>query len=854
MAVLGFFSVSVLAQGVIKGTVVDSKTNEPLIGAAVVIEGTTIGVSTNLDGTFELKADAGAKTVVFSFIGYNALTKEINLTDAGLDMGKVGLEADVIGLNEVMVMASVAIDRETPVAVSTITPLEIEEKLGTQEFPEMLKSTPGVYATKAGGGYGDSRINLRGFSSANVGVLINGVPVNGMENGKVYWSNWSGLSDVTRSQQVQRGLGASKVAVPSVGGTINVLTKSTDAKKGGTFSYGMGNDGMRKQSLMVSTGLMDNGWAVTFLGSHAEADGWAKSTDFEGWTYFLAIGKQINDNHRLSLTAFGAPQWHNQRRVSATIETYQNHKDGRRMNLGYGYRNGERYNVAYNYYHKPQVSLNHYWTINEKTSLSTALYASMSTGGGRSNFGANKNWLRYDDGGVITPSSETRVTDDGYIDFDGIIADNAASATGSSAVITNEVNSHQWYGILSTLSTELTDNIDLTGGVDVRYYIGEHRSEIDDLLGGAYIVDNSNINRDPNQQLHEGDAVYYNNDGEVLWGGLFAQAEYKKDALSAFISASVSGTQYRRIDYFQYTPGNQKTDWQNFLGYSVKGGANYNLDQHHNVFVNLGYFEKAPFFNSVFLNYENTINPDAANERVYSAEVGYGYRSKKLSVNLNGYYTMWMDKALATTEDIRDEETGVKEEWRFNVLGLDALHMGLELDFKYRPFEELTIKGMASIGDWTWNSNGIGNGVNMDDRTDTSVQTITVYAKDLKVGDAAQTTAALGVDYQVFDNIKIGANYNYYANLYAYFQVTDRQTAGVTTQPWKMPEYGLVDLNVRYDFMVGGLDATLYGNVYNVFNTEYLSDATDGTAHDARTSYGYYGFGRTASIRLKIRF
>ena len=89
----------------------------------------------------------------------------------------------------VQLFASVAVDRKTSVAVSTIKAADIELKLGTQKFPEILKSTPGVYATKSGGGYGDGRINLFGFSSENVSVLINGIPVNIMENGRLYWSN-----------------------------------------------------------------------------------------------------------------------------------------------------------------------------------------------------------------------------------------------------------------------------------------------------------------------------------------------------------------------------------------------------------------------------------------------------------------------------------------------------------------------------------------------------------------------------------------------------------------------------------------------------------------------------------------
>lgn len=153
----------------------------------------------------------------------------------------------------------VARDRQTPVAVSTIKATEIQEKLGSQEFPEILKSTPSVYTTKQGGGFGDSRINIRGFDQRNTAVMINGMPINDMENGWVYWSNWAGLSDVTSAMQVQRGLGSSKLAISSVGGTINVITKSADKKEGGSVSTSVGNDNYLKMMTSYNTGLMDNG-------------------------------------------------------------------------------------------------------------------------------------------------------------------------------------------------------------------------------------------------------------------------------------------------------------------------------------------------------------------------------------------------------------------------------------------------------------------------------------------------------------------------------------------------------------------------------------------------------------------
>ena len=280
------------SQASVKGVVVDKSTNEPLVGVSVLQPALGIGTTTSLDGSFSLRLPEGKHELRFSYVGYS--TKIVQVSSNNVNLGFVQMESEAIGLNDVTVTSSLAIRRKTPVALSVIEPLVIEEKLGTQEFPEILKSTPGVYATKQGGGFGDSRINLRGFESANIAVMINGVPMNDMEWGGVYWSNWAGLSDVTRSMQVQRGLGASKVAAPSVGGSINIVTKSTDAKKGGSFSYSIGNDGYNKISFNVSTGLSESGWAMTFLGAKTWGNGYIQGTDFESYSYFVNISKIIN--------------------------------------------------------------------------------------------------------------------------------------------------------------------------------------------------------------------------------------------------------------------------------------------------------------------------------------------------------------------------------------------------------------------------------------------------------------------------------------------------------------------------------------------------------------------------------
>ena len=178
-------------------------------------------------------------------------------------------------------------------------PLEFEPRLSVITWDEFFVR---ANTTKAGGGFGDSRINIRGFNQNNIAVLINGVPVNDMENASVYWSNWAGLSDVTSAMQVQRGLGSSKLAISSVGGTINVLTKSSELKEGGDVSSTFGNGDYLKVQGSYNTGVMKNGLSASVLLSSTTGNGYVDGTKFEGKNYYIAFGYKPNKNNDFQFT------------------------------------------------------------------------------------------------------------------------------------------------------------------------------------------------------------------------------------------------------------------------------------------------------------------------------------------------------------------------------------------------------------------------------------------------------------------------------------------------------------------------------------------------------------------------
>lgn len=899
-----FCTATAVAQATLKGKIVDSESNEPLIGATVSVQGSTQGAVTDIDGLFSLKVTTSGATIEFKYLGYK--TKTMKITKRGeVDLGTISMESDSHVLSDVVITSSIAVARKTPVAVSSVAPEFIEEKLGTQEFPEILKSTPGVYATKQGGGYGDSKINLRGFKSENIAVMVNGVPMNDMEWGGVYWSNWAGLSDVTRSMQTQRGLGASKVSAPSVGGSINIITRSIDQKKGGSVSYAMGNDGYNKVTFHVSTGLSKSGWALTLLGGRTWGDGYIQGTDFEGYNYFVNVSKRLNDNHQLSFTAFAAPQWHNQRNNNdglsikgwQQVKNFMGDKSPYRYNPTYGFGpNGERKTSSRNSYHKPQISLNHQWQINEKSSLSTVAYVSIGRGYGYSGqgYGKDENGTTYRNMwyGSYKGTLNTYFRNaDGTFAYDQIYDLNEASANGSMMAMSKSINSHNWYGLLSTYTTKFGKYVDFYGGVDYRYYKGTHTNELVDLYGGKFFLDESRAKVNPSvnsaasipgyatQKLGVGDVVYRDYDGFAMSEGIFAQAEFNKDNISAFVAGSLSNTGYWRYDRFYYDEAHAKSETVNFLGYTIKGGANYNINKYHNVFVNIGYISRAPFFSGgAFLQSttSNATNPDAVNEKIFSFELGYGFRSQYFTANINLYHTQWFDKTNAASVGIENEEGIQVDRATINMTGVDATHQGIELDFVAKPFRWLDITGMFSIGNWRWSSTPKGYFYNslgqpLAYKNGEFVEASGIMAEDhawseldldgVKVGGSAQTTAALGANVKLSKALKVGLDCTFFGRNYADWSINSSDLTYnvnktmVYESPWRMPSAYIFDLNASYRFNIGKLNAVLSGNINNLFDQEYITDATDGSNHDWESAYGiFYGFGRTYNIRLKVNF
>lgn len=655
----------------VKGKLVDELSNEPLIGATVLYENGK-GVIADTSGNFSFMVPNGNYNIKINMVGYKPFLKKIVVKDAGVNIGTSSL-VNINNLNEVEITADVAKVQETPIAVSNITSKQIQEELGANDLPSLLNTTPGAYSSQQGGGFGDSRVNIRGFDQKNVAVLVDGVPVNDMENGQVFWSNWAGLAEVTKRMQVQRGLGASRLALPSVGGVINIITTPVEQKQFIVVKSDMGTKNFQRFGLGYNSGLIKNKIAFTLSGTYSSGDGYIDMTWFKAWSYFAKITYKINNRSMLTFGANGAPQSHGQR-SSAINMAYQDRgfaeKQGINVDSMYaapgnkysnqyigargityspdwGYINGQKRSVRINYFHKPLFNLSYFLNINPKLYFTEVVYVSLGNGGGTT----INSFPAYDNGSTPGTAASGQLLLQDYYNIN-VFAPTSTLVPGKSPstyYMYSSVNQHKWIGTLTSLKYQMNKKFDFLAGLDGRYYRGTHFQTPYDYLGGNYVVAPSNKDAnlkpysvDPSSYVrYLGDKINYYYQSNVTWLGLFAQGEYKSEKITAFITLTGNQTTMKSTNFFGKRDFviDKKHVIHNALGY---GDTLYTDGQHYGVrtnpysFPNVDPITKNSDGSITFfdvLTYKNvTINPG------YST---YDFTSSKTRVNttdLKTYY------------------------------------------------------------------------------------------------------------------------------------------------------------------------------------------------------------------------
>ncbi|MDZ7740633.1 MAG: TonB-dependent receptor [Bacteroidota bacterium] len=860
MLTLVLFSMGVFAQGTIKGVVKDNQTLFTLVGATVIVEGTTTGATTDVDGKFSFEAPAGTHTLIVSYMGYLAKKTPVSVKNGQTtDAGIIKLEPAAIGLAGISIIADRAKPRETPVAFSTIDKKQLKEQLGSRDIPLAMNITPNVYSTAQGGGAGDARINVRGFDQSNVAIMINGVPVNDMENGWVYWSNWDGIGDATSSIQMQRGLSAVNLATPSIGGTMNVLTSPADQTSGVTYKQEFGSGTFAKSTLMAHTGLVDGKWALSVGGVRKTGTGVINKTWTDAGAYYLGASYNINAKNRLEFYAMGAPQRHGQNLYKQNIAAYDheyakdefNYPDsalmkipeaanGRFYNENWGpvsfrykgkqWWNGKErdrfseqfINERENYYHKPLVNLNWYSQLSEKLYLFTTAYYSGGKGGGSGTYGSVK-W-NYDG-----PSR--------MIDFDKTIANNTESDTAH-GILRNSINNQWTVGLISKLRWDVSERFKLSVGIDGRLAEIDHFREVRDLLGGKFFYYDGNAFDSPSDYDKVlGDKIAYHFTNDVNWLGGYLQGEYSYDKFTAYATAGYSMIKYKYTNHFAKAENSDSkltAETEGIGGYQVKGGLSYNLTETLNAFVNAGYVSKVPIFDAVINDRSGTVAKDPKNEKFTSFEGGLVYNTldNRFWVSANFYFTTWKDRTLSLGVVQEDGTEGF-----VFITGMGQKHAGIEIEGNWRPIDLVGLHFAGSVNDWVYTDNVSGTYKDYEN-PDAEIK-YNYYVKDLKVGDAPQTQLILGLTLYPVKGMRAQILSRYYADYFADWDPFTRTNEADQGDVWKIPSFNVFDLHFSYELPFQATNATfeVFAHVFNLFDTKYIQDATDNSPYN-----GYYGY------------
>ena len=857
---------------------------KPLVGANVVIDGTNLGAVSDDDGFYSIDVPLGEHTVVASFIGYSSVTQVVMVDSTSDAIADFSLEMDAIAMSALEVLASRA-DETTPVAYTTVDKAEMEIRLGSQDIPMILNTTPSVYATNQGGGAGDARINVRGFNQRNVAVMINGVPQNDMENGWVYWSNWDGVGDATSSIQMQRGLSAVNLATPSIGGTMNIITDPTALEKGGKLKQEIGAAGFVKTTLNYNTGLMmGDKLALSTTLVKKTGDGLIDGTWTDAYAYYLGGSYAVSNDQRFELYAIGAPQRHGQNLYKQNIATYSQKlagdigfddegngydptafaegekfetEAGRFFNQNwapvdksytgqqywymYGARTTDRYNSGIinereNFFHKPLVNLNHFYDVNDQVRISSIAYWSGGSGGGTGTYGSVSRQPAVE-GSPWYASSPWTWDWNAEIEQNSANVDSAWSDTEnrSTGILRNSINRQNTYGLISKMNYDVNDDLEVQVGIDWRTAGIEHAREVRDLLGGDYYVDFADKNAPDGKVVRLGDEIAYHNETTVDWFGAFLQGKYDADKFNLYGMGGISTIGYTYKDHFSVEKELVEADA--ITSFQVKGGGRYNLDDRLSAFANLGYVQKPPILDNV-ISYDGTVSTDPDNEKFTSMEIGGEYNSGLVSIKGSYYNTQWKDRNLTKSVTTGQGDSGDTD--IIYLTGVNQSHSGVEVETKVALHEMVDLDVVVSVGDWYFDGDAKGDYTEMEYNDDNQIigQTSTEYEyalNGLMVGDMPQTAYVGGLTIKPIDGLRIQGLYKWYDNHYSDWSPDSREVDGDAdrAQVWKTPSYGKLDLHLSYKLPeIGGLDMTLSGHLFNVLDDVYVQDAVDNSQYN----------------------
>lgn len=844
------FSTSLFAQKAsVKGVVKDADSGQPLQGVSVRQDNTPFGCTTDNMGSFLLETDiVGNVNMVFQFSGFGV--QQVNTT---LSAGQT------VDLGEVVLKRVYQASQDIPTI--SLSDSDSENAAESQTIHGLLSSSSDVFVKAAAYTFGPARFRIRGYESNHTAVTINGFVANDMEFGSPYWSDWGGLNDVMRNSVITNDSRPSGYMFDPLGGSTNIITNASEYRVGTKITYSNSNRTYGNRAMVThSTGLMDNGWAVT--GSYSRRwseEGYVKGTFYDAHAFFLSVEKRFNPAHTLSFTALNS--YYRRGQASASTQEVYDMLDDNYYNANWGYQNGEVRNARVKHNNKPLFTLTHNWTMSNATKLATTVGYWFGTDGGTAlNWqGAadpRPDYYRYLPSYFSEPGDKEYVKTQWrtnpnvrQINWDKFYYANRQNyeqikdangnvvAEGNRAkyVVEDRVNSLNQFQFNSVLKHKLNDKLNLNGGISFNSYINHVYNKIDDLLGADFWYDidqfaerdfkdnpdayQSDL-RNPYRVVKKGDKYSHNYKMYHYDGGLWAIANYSGSNYSLYGGASYNYVSFWRDGLFQKglfkDNSYGESEKNNYHTYGLKAGGDYRITGRHVVTANLAQGNRAPIMRNTFVSprTRNDIVSGIKAETYYSADLSYVVKLPSFSGRLTGYYTR--------VEDATDVKSfyheGHKNFVNYTLTGIDKEYKGLEIAGEYKISATLVANTAVSLGRFLYKSEPAF--IVTQDNSRDIIETGTVYSKNFRLNGIPQTAATVGITYNAPQYWWIGVNASYFDDIYIDFNPVRRSTADWWKGPEKQDNAVTVDAFCGKSFRWNGYYLSISANLSNITNNK----------------------------------
>ncbi|PWA06896.1 carboxypeptidase-like regulatory domain-containing protein [Flavobacterium psychrotolerans] len=862
----------------ISGKVIDSKTQKPLQDVVASIQNTNLTQLTDVTGKFSFKdAIVGKQLLQIRTQGYKDQLLQIEVVSGKmLDLGVVVMQEDIT--------------QEQQTSLIAITESDLgDESNSSESTSSLLQSSRDTFLQAAAYNFGQARFSVRGIDNEYSNVMINGISMNRIGDGRPQYGDWGGLNDATRNQEFTNGSAASDYVFGGIAGTQEINTRASIYRPGTRLSFLNTNTNYSFRTMgTMASGMNKDGWAyVISAGRRWAQEGFYEGTNYSANSLFASVEKKFNEKHSLNFTSIYAQ---NKRGKNSPNTQEQTDLAGLKYNSYWGEQGGRRRNSRVKKTEEPLLMLTHYWKVNSKTNINTtASYQIGQIGNSRIDYTKSDNpdptYYRklpsyvlneFSSAGVYLGNTPENIAEAGVLkeaflankqlDWSSMYRVNGENiANGSRFVLYEDRNDENIATVNSNLSSKLSDNIFMNAGVNYLNSRTKNFKNMLDLLGGDHFVDVSTFGITQDQQQADlnnpfrsvvvGNKFGYNYNIDATKLDAFTQFKFVYKKIDFYLAQTFSRSAYQREGLYKngYYPTSSfgKSEKTIFDNFGFKGGATYKITGRQFIDFNGIYMSKAPNTKDVFANarLNNDITPNITNETIKSVDLSYIIKAPSFKARFTGYFSETLNST-----DINfyygDGLGGINAFVSEVVTGINKRNRGGEVGLEYQLTSTIKLTGVAAYGEYTFTNDPTVSV--KDDAGLLNLQPQKAHLAGYKQSGMPQQAYSGGIEYRDPKFWWIGANYNYLSDNYIdvstirrtdnYYDplnnpsiTVDQTLANSYLKQEKFKAFALVNLvggkswKIAHKYTLG-----LFANINNVLDVTYK---TGGFEQSRNSSY-----------------